>query len=59
MADLPSERDSHRPADESPGPGVPTGAPRWVKVFVIIAVVVAALIVIMLLTGHGPGRHMR
>jgi len=40
-----------------------TGAPRWVKVFVIIALVLAVLIVIALLTGggpggHGPGRHM-
>ncbi len=33
------------------------GTPRWVKVFGIIAIVVALLVVIMLLTGHGPGRH--
>jgi hypothetical protein len=31
------------------------GTPRWVKVFGIIALVL--LVVIMLLTGHGPGRH--
>ena len=33
------------------------GTPRWVKVFGIIAIVVVLLVVIMLLTGHGPGRH--
>ncbi len=32
------------------------GAPRWVKVFGIIIVLVL-LFVIMLLTGHDPGRH--
>jgi hypothetical protein len=35
--------------------------PRWVKVFGIIALVVALLVVVMLVTGvggeHGPGRH--
>lgn len=37
-----------------------TGTPRWVKVFGIIATVVAILFVIMLVAGggrHGPGRH--
>jgi ABC-type transporter Mla subunit MlaD len=34
------------------------GTPRWVKVFGIIAIVVVLLVVFMLLTGHGPGRHM-
>jgi hypothetical protein len=33
------------------------GTPRWVKVFGIIAIVVVLLVVFMLLTGHGPGRH--
>lgn len=35
------------------------GAPRWVKVFGVIAVVLVLLIGIMLLSGgnHGPGRH--
>ena len=32
--------------------------PRWVKVFAIIAVVVAAAFVILHLVGGGPGRHM-
>jgi hypothetical protein len=33
------------------------GTPRWVKMFGIIAIVLVLLIAIMLLTGHGPGRH--
>ena len=37
-----------------------TGMPRWVKVFLIVAIAVAALAVMaMLVVGgdHGPGRH--
>jgi hypothetical protein len=37
-----------------------TGTPRWVKVFGIIALVVALLVFVMLLIGggdHGPQRH--
>ena len=36
------------------------GTPRWVKVFGIIALVLALLVGIMLLAGgeHGPGRHI-
>jgi hypothetical protein len=37
-----------------------TSTPRWVKVFGILAVVVALLFVVMLLAGggrHGPSRH--
>jgi hypothetical protein len=37
------------------------GAPRWVKVVGIIALVVALLVVVMVLVGgtggHGPQRH--
>jgi hypothetical protein len=38
------------------------GIPRWVKVFGIVALVVALLLVVMLLIGgggggHGPQRH--
>lgn len=38
------------------------GAPRWVKVFGIIALAAILLVVAMMLTGagggHGPGRHV-
>ena len=37
------------------------GTPRWVKVFGIIALVVALLFVILMFAGggrHGPSRHM-
>jgi hypothetical protein len=40
--------------------GSTTGVPRWVKVFVLVAVAIAVLgVVVMLLVGgeHGPGRH--
>jgi hypothetical protein len=33
------------------------GAPRWVRVFAIAALVVAGLFVALHLTGHGPGEH--
>lgn len=34
------------------------GTPRWVKVFVGVAVVLVVLVVVLLATGgHGPGRH--
>ena len=38
----------------------PPGAPRWVKVFGIVAAVVVLLFLILLLAGndHGPGRHL-
>lgn len=39
------------------------GAPRWVKVFGIIGIVLALLLVIIMFTGvggkHGPGRHIK
>ena len=45
-------------ADRPPYPGTP----RWVKVFGIIALVLALLVGIIVLTGvggeHGPGRHL-
>ena len=41
-------------------PASPPGAPRWAKVFGIIAAVVLVLFLVLLLTGsdHGPGRHL-
>jgi hypothetical protein len=45
-------------ADPPPYPGTP----RWVKVFGVIAIVLALFVLFVLLTGvggpHGPGRHM-
>ncbi|HEX9350241.1 MAG TPA: hypothetical protein VF877_03095 [Gaiellaceae bacterium] len=36
-----------------------TGAPRWVKVLGIIALILVLLVVVLLIGGnHGPGRHM-
>ncbi len=35
------------------------GMPGWVKGFAITGIILVALIVVMLLTGHGPGRHTR
>lgn len=37
------------------------GTPRWVKVFAIVAAVLALLVVVLMLVGggqHGPGRHL-
>lgn len=34
------------------------GMPGWVKIFGIVAAVLAVLLAVMLLTGHGPGGHM-
>ena len=41
-----------------PESGDDTGTPPWVKVSGIVVGVVVLLVVIMLLAGHGPGRHM-
>ncbi|WP_426998463.1 hypothetical protein [Pseudarthrobacter sp. N5] len=61
MADLPPDRDTK----DSPHPdtgarrrrGPLAGAPRWVKVFGIIAVVLVLLFVISHLAGGGMGGH--
>ncbi|MFC4950995.1 hypothetical protein [Pseudonocardia sp. GCM10023141] len=45
-----------------PGPRPTTGAPRWVKVSVIVVIVLIVVFAIVQLTGlggsHGPGRHL-
>jgi hypothetical protein len=48
MADVPPNPDSN---------GDDTGTPRWVKAFGIIALALVLLFVILMLTGHDPGRH--
>ena len=46
--------------DARPDPSHPAaGMPRWVKVFLAIGVTLLVLIVVGLLTGHGPGRHLQ
>ena len=32
--------------------------PRWVKIVGAVAVLFVVLLVVALLSGHGPGRHM-
>jgi hypothetical protein len=31
--------------------------PRWVRVFVVVGLVLAVVLIVALLGGHGPGRH--
>lgn len=51
-------------SDVPPDPGYDgdsdggSGVPRWVKVFGIVALALALLFVILMLAGHGPGRHL-
>jgi hypothetical protein len=57
MGDPSADRDADARRDHEPT----TGAPRWVKVVGIIALVMVVIFIIFLLTGgpgrHGPGRH--
>ena len=34
------------------------GTPRWVRAFGIVVIVLIVLVAILLLSGHGPGRHI-
>jgi hypothetical protein len=40
-------------SDSRPRPPVP----GWVKAFVVAGLILASLAVVMMVTGHGPGRH--
>jgi hypothetical protein len=53
MTDSPAQPED--PSDT----GAPAGMPRWVKVFVVLALIAVVLLVVGLLVGgnHGPGRH--
>jgi hypothetical protein len=57
MADRPKP-ESEDDAGVRPGPA-PAGMPRWVKVFIIIAIVLALAFLVTWLLGvqHGPGLH--
>ena len=58
MAQSPADPDPFGRPDEAGADQPLSGAPRWVKLLGIVALVVVLLIVILLLTGgHGPGRH--
>jgi hypothetical protein len=51
-------------AEMGPDREPPSGTPRWVKVFGIIALIVVLLFLILMLTRgpggrHGPARHTR
>jgi hypothetical protein len=46
-------------AEPENGPGPATGMPRWVKVFLIVAILLIVAFVVTKLAGvdHGPGLH--
>jgi len=46
-----------RRTGDSPDRRLSAGAPRWVKVFGIVAIVLVLLFVILHLSGHGFGGH--
>ncbi|HEX9918969.1 MAG TPA: hypothetical protein VGA87_07375 [Pyrinomonadaceae bacterium] len=52
MADEPPYADSDADSEDD------TGTPRWVKLFGLVALVLVLLFVILMLTGHSPGRHL-
>lgn len=58
VAHLDSNGDTGEGAGVDPGSGSVTGTPRWVKVAWVIGVVLVLLLVVMLVSGHGPSRHM-
>ncbi|MEV4282499.1 hypothetical protein [Actinoplanes xinjiangensis] len=34
------------------------GMPRWVKGFLVVGALLLVVVVVAVLTGHGPGRHL-
>lgn len=58
MADPPSYPDTAGDTGVGPDRESTAGTPGWVKVFGIALAAVIVLIAVMLLTGHGPGRHL-
>jgi hypothetical protein len=63
MSDSPPYADTGDDTGVGPDRESAAGAPRWVKVFGIIALVLVLLFVILMFIkgpgGHGPGRHAR
>jgi hypothetical protein len=33
------------------------GVPRWVKIFAVVGAVTLVLVMVLLLSGHGPSQH--
>lgn len=62
MPDVPRNPDTADEGGVGPDRGETSGAPRWVKVFGIIALFLVLLAGIIMVTGiggqHGPGRHI-
>jgi hypothetical protein len=63
MDDLPAYFDSDGDTGVGTDPVSTTSAPRWVRVFGIIVIVLVLLSVIFMFTGvfggeHGPGSHI-
>jgi hypothetical protein len=57
---MPEHSRDSQPASETDSVDLPTTpAPRWVKVFAGVAIVVIVAVILALVTGgeHGPGRH--
>jgi hypothetical protein len=50
---------SEIPGSQPDEPDHDPPTPRWVKAFALVALAVGALIVVLLATGHRPGRHTR
>jgi len=60
MAESPEDDDPNAEASSVPQSATPPRSPRWVKVFVIVAVVFVVLLIVVKLVGgdaHGPSRH--
>jgi hypothetical protein len=53
IASDPAGRADHR-EDEGPA----SGMPRWVLGFVAVGALLVLMVIIMLLAGHDPGRHL-
>jgi hypothetical protein len=59
MADPPTYPNTNDDNGAGPDRDSTTSMPRWVKVLGVIALALALLVVILMLSGgsHGPGRH--
>jgi hypothetical protein len=58
MGEPPADREPGDDTGVPPAPG-PSGMPRWVKVFIIVAIALALAFIVSRLLGvqHGPRRH--